>query len=64
MDINIIQIILIIVLSGLAWYANDKLNNVPTLKPIVQVLIVVVAVLCLLSSLGIWHNSSHIRISS
>lgn len=58
MDINVIQIILIIVLAGLAYWANDILNNVPTLKQVVQVLIVVVAVILLLQSLGIIGGTS------
>lgn len=53
MNIDIIQIIVIIVFTGLSYWANDMLNKVPTLKQVVSVLIVVVAVLMLLQSLGI-----------
>jgi hypothetical protein len=62
MDINLIQIIVIIILAGLAWWANEMLNKIPVLKTVVSVIIVVVAVLCLLDSLGIYHSSSHIAI--
>lgn len=55
------QIILIIVLAGLAIWVNDMLNTVPKLKQIVTVLIVVVAVLLLLQSLGVMN--SHVRIN-
>lgn len=60
MNIDIIQIIVICIFAGLAYWANDQLNKVPTLRTIVQVLIVVVAVLLLLQSLGI--SSSHIAV--
>lgn len=53
MNIDIMQVIGIIIIAGLVYWTNDKLNNVPTLKKIVQVLIVVVAVVLLLQSIGI-----------
>ncbi len=63
MEINIIQIIVIIILAGLAYWANDKLNMVPVLKTVVQVLIVVVAVLLLLQSVGVISGNSNIHIN-
>lgn len=60
-NIDVIQIIVIIVLSGLAYWANDMLNKVPTLKQVVSVLIVVVAVLMLLQSLDILHSNIHVN---
>lgn len=62
MDINIIQLVVICIIAGLAWFANDKLNNIPTLKGIIQVLIVVVAVLLILQSLGIMGNNMHLTV--
>jgi Na+/H+-dicarboxylate symporter len=63
MNINIIQIVLICILSGLAWWVNEKLNTVPILKTVIQVLIVVVAVLLLLQSLGVLGSlNTHVRI--
>lgn len=57
MEINIIAIFVICILAGLAWYVNDNLNNVPILKKVIQVVIVVVAVLLLLQSLGLISGS-------
>lgn len=63
MEINLIQIVVIIVIAGLCWYVNEALNRVPTLKQVVSVLIVVISVLMLLQSLGIFGTSTHIRIN-
>jgi hypothetical protein len=62
MDINIVSIIVIIVIAGLCWWANQKLNTVPVLKNVVDVIIVVVAVLCLLSATGIWNGGPRISV--
>ena len=61
MEVNVIQLIVICVLAGLAYWANDKLNNVPFLKTIVQVVIVVVAVLMLMQSLGVINGHVNVR---
>ena len=61
MEVNVIQLIVICVLAGLAYWANDKLNNVPLLKTIVQVVIVVVAVLMLMQSLGVINGHVNVR---
>jgi len=61
MDINVIQIVVICILAGLAYWANDKLNNVPLLKTVIQVIIVVVAVLMVMQSLGV-INAGHISV--
>ncbi len=53
MTINLMQIIVIIVIAGLCWYANNALNQIPVLRNVVNVLIVVVSVLMLLSSVGL-----------
>ena len=64
MEINIIQIVVICILAGLAYWANDKLNTVPVFKTVVQVLIVVVAVLLLLQSLGIMGSlNTNVRVN-
>ena len=60
MDVNIIQIIVIVVIAGLAWYVNETLNSVPVLKKVISVIIVVVAVLCLLQSLGVMNSGIRI----
>ena len=62
MTINLIQIIVILVIAGLCWYSNEKLNSVPVLKNVVSVLIVVVSVLMLLQSSGLIGTSSSIVI--
>jgi len=61
MEVNVIQLVVICVLAGLAYWANDKLNNVPMLKTIIQVIIVVVAVLLILQSLGIMNGHVSVR---
>jgi hypothetical protein len=64
MDINIWEIFVICVLAGLAYWANGKLNTVPLLKNVLDVLIVVVAVLLLLQSLGLGGNvNTHIKVN-
>ena len=64
MDINIIQIVVIIILAGLAYWANGQLNKVPVLVNVVNVIIVLVAVLLLLQSLGIGTGSGHYHINT
>lgn len=63
MDINILQLVVIIVLAGLAWYANNALNTIPVLKNVVNVLIVIVSVLLVLQSVGLISGKSSINIS-
>lgn len=63
MHINLVGIILIVVIAGLAWWVNAKLNPVPVLKTVIDVLIVVISVLMLLQSAGIMGGSSSISIS-
>lgn len=58
MHINILQIIVILIIAGLAWYANQQLNPVPVLKNVVNVLIVVVSVLVLLDATGIMSSNT------
>ena len=62
MQINLVQIIVIIVLAALCWYANNQLNPIPILKSVVNVLIVIVSVLLLLQSAGLVSSSSSIVI--
>lgn len=62
MDIDIVRIFLIVVFASLAWWANLQLNKVPTLNNIVGVLIVVIAVVLLLQSLGIMGHSTTVRV--
>jgi hypothetical protein len=63
MEIDVIGIVVICVLAGLGLWANDKLNTVPVLKTVVQVVIVVVAVILLLQSLGVMgHSNMHILV--
>jgi len=62
MNINIIQIVLIVVFGSLAYWSNERINTVPTLKPIVSVLVVVVSVLLLVASL-FGRFGTHIQIS-
>ncbi len=61
MNLNIIQLVLIVIFGSLAYWCNEQLNGVPTLKPIVRVLIVVVSVLLLVASLFGGFNT-HIQI--
>lgn len=62
MEINILEIIVIVVLAGLAWYCNNALNNVPVLKNVLNVIIVVVSVLMLLTSVGLLGSNASIVI--
>lgn len=62
MEINIVAIIVILILAGVAWYANAKLNTIPILVNVVQVLIVVISVLMLLNACGLMGSSAHIVI--
>lgn len=61
MTIDIITILVICIIAGLAWYVNAALNTVPVLNKVVQVIIVVAAVLLLLQSLGL-IGSSHTQV--
>lgn len=61
MEINVISILVICVLAALAWYVNATLNTVPVLNKVVSVIIVVVAVLLLLQSMGL-TGGTHISV--
>lgn len=61
MDINVIQLVVIIILAGLAWWANNMLNKIPVLKTVISVIIVVVAILLVLQSMGL-IGGSHISV--
>lgn len=62
MQINIVQIIVIVVLAGLAWWANEMLNRIPVLKTVISVIIVVVAVIMLLQSCGMIGGGASISV--
>jgi len=62
MHINVLQLVLIVVFTSLAYWVNGKLNHVPQLNQIVSVVIVVVGVVLLVASLFGKFNS-HITIS-
>lgn len=62
MTINVVQIVLIVVFGSLAYWVNEKINVVPTLKPIVSVLVVVVSVVLLVASL-FGGLETHIKIN-
>lgn len=64
MTINVLQILLIIIFASLAYWVNEKLNQVPTLKPIISVVIVVVSVVLLVASLfgGLSGVHTNIRV--
>lgn len=63
MDINVMSIIVILILAGLAWWVNVTLNTVPVLNKVVSVIIVVVAVILLLQSLGIMGSlNTHVEV--
>ena len=63
MEINIMSILVICIVAGLAWWVNETLNNIPKLKQVIQVLIVVVSVLLVLQSLGIVNSGTSLRVS-
>jgi len=62
MTINVVQLVLIVVFGSLAYWANEKINTVPTLKQVVSVVIVVVSVVLLVASLFGGFNT-HIQIN-
>jgi phosphoglycerol transferase MdoB-like AlkP superfamily enzyme len=53
MHIHVVELFLIIGLAGLAWWVNEMLDKVPVLNTVIKVLIVVVAILLVLQSLGL-----------
>jgi hypothetical protein len=61
MHINVLQLLLIVIFTSLAYWANQKLNGVPKLNEVVSVLIVVVGVVLLVTSL--FGGMSHISIN-
>lgn len=62
MTINLVSIIVIIIIAGLCYWANEQLNNVPVLKTVVKVIIVVVAVLMLLQACGLLGGSTTVTV--
>jgi hypothetical protein len=45
MENNIIALVVIVIVACLLWWANETINRVPALKPLVAVAIVVISVL-------------------
>lgn len=58
MSINIMQLIVIITLCGLAYWVNETLNKVPVMNTVIKVIIVVVGVLLVLQSCGLLASST------
>lgn len=56
MHVELTQILVICVVAGLCWYVNAMLNPVAVLNKVVSVVIVIVAVLLLLQSLGLMNS--------
>ena len=48
MESDIIRIVVVAVIAGLLWFANERLNKVPDFKQVVSVVIIVVAILLVL----------------
>ncbi len=63
MHINIMAILVICVIAGLCWWVNQQLNTVPVLNKVVSVVIVVVAVLLLLQSMGLIGTNTTVRLN-
>lgn len=63
MTINIVSIIVIIIIAGLCYWVNETANMVPVLKTVVKVLIVIIAVLLLLQSMGLIGGSTSIHVN-
>jgi predicted PurR-regulated permease PerM len=61
MDVNILQLVVICAIAWLCWWVNDMLNKVPILNTVIKVIIVVVAVLLVLQSLGL-VSGGHISV--
>ncbi len=62
MVIHLGEIIVILALSGVAWFANETLNRIPIAKSIVSVIVVVVCVYALLQSFGLISGSSVVKL--
>ena len=62
MHINIMDILVIVILAGLCYYVNNALNNVPVLKNVINVIIIVVSVLLILQSVGLVGSYSSISL--
>ena len=60
MVINIVSLLVILILSGLAYWVNEQLNTIPVLKTVVRVIIVVVAVLLVLQSMALMNTNTAI----
>jgi hypothetical protein len=58
MHAHVIPLALIVGLSILAWWVNETLNTIPVLKKVIQVVIVVIAILLVLQSLGLIGDST------
>lgn len=64
MDINVMGIIVVCILAGLAWWVNEALNTIPVLKKVIQVIIVVVAVLLVMQNCGLLGSvNTHVHVN-
>lgn len=63
MHINIISILVICVIAGLCYWVNQTLNTTPILNKVVSVIIVVVAVLLVLQSMGLVGTNTTVTLN-
>jgi small-conductance mechanosensitive channel len=61
--IHVVNLAVICIIAGLAYWANDQLNRVPVLNNVIKVVIIVVAILLVLQSLGTIEGTTGVTVN-
>lgn len=55
-------IVILLVLAGVAWLVNTKIPGSSTIKMIINVALIVVAVILVLSAFGVWDSVRDVKV--
>jgi hypothetical protein len=56
-------VILLLFLAGILWLVNSKFPNInPTIKWVINAVIVIVAIVLVLSAFGIWEELRNVKV--
>ena len=58
----ILLIVILCFLAGVGWLVNTKVPGMPTLKLIINLVLIVVAIILVLQAFGIWQEVKNVQV--
>ena len=55
-------IVILLVLAGVLWLVNTKIPGNPTIKLIINIVVIVVAIVLALSAFGVWDQVRDVKV--